>query len=89
MSNLIVVSNREPYEHNLVDGRIVCQRTDGGLVSALDPVLTRLHGTWVAWGSGGADKEASGQADGFPVPPDSPAYRLQRVRRHRKPIGLA
>ncbi len=23
MSNVIVVSNREPYEHNLVDGRVV------------------------------------------------------------------
>jgi trehalose 6-phosphate synthase len=79
MSNVIVVSNREPYEHNLVDGHVVCQRTDGGLVSALDPVLTRLGGTWVAWGSGVADQDVPGQADGFPVPPDSPAYRLQRV----------
>ena len=79
MSNVIVVSNREPYEHNLVDGRVVCQRTDGGLVSALDPVLTRLGGTWVAWGSGVADQEVQGQADGLPVPPESPAYRLRRV----------
>ena len=79
MSNLIVVSNREPYEHNSVDGRVVCQRTDGGLVSALDPVLKHLGGTWIAWGSGVADQEVPGQADGFPVPPDSPAYRLRRV----------
>lgn len=79
MSNLIVVSNREPYEHNLVDDRVVCQRTDGGLVSALDPVLSRLGGTWVAWGSGVADQDVAGQSDGFPVPPGSPAYRLKRV----------
>jgi trehalose 6-phosphate synthase/phosphatase len=79
MSKLIVVSNREPYEHNVVEGRLVCQRSDGGLVSALDPVLTRLGGTWVAWGSGAADQEVSGQVDGLLVPPDSPAYRLQRV----------
>ena len=79
MSNVIVVSNREPYEHNSVDGRVVCQRTDGGLVSALDPVLSRLGGTWVAWGSGVADQEVPGQVDGLPVPPDSPAYRLRRV----------
>ena len=79
MSNVIVVSNREPYEHNSVDGRVVCQHTDGGLVSALDPVLNRIGGTWVAWGSGDADQEVSGQADGLPVPPDSPAYRLRRV----------
>ena len=79
MSNLIVVSNREPYEHNSVDGAVVCQHTDGGLVSALDPVLKRIGGTWVAWGSGDADQEVPGQVDGIPVPPDSPAYRLRRV----------
>jgi alpha,alpha-trehalose-phosphate synthase [UDP-forming] len=79
MSNLIVVSNREPYEHNSVAGGVVCQHTDGGLVSALDPVLKRIGGTWVAWGSGDADQEVSGQVDGILVPPDSPAYRLRRV----------
>lgn len=79
MPNLIVVSNREPYEHNSVNGGVVCQHTDGGLVSALDPVLKCIGGTWVAWGSGDADREASGQVDGLPVPPDSPAYRLRRV----------
>ena len=79
MSNLLVVSNREPYEHNSVDGGVVCQHTDGGLVSALDPVLKRIGGTWVAWGSGDADHEVSGQVDGLFVPPDSPAYRLRRV----------
>ena len=70
MSNVIVVSNREPYEHNSVDGRIICQHTDGGLVSALDPVLKRIGGTWVAWGSGDADQEVPGQVDGLLVPPD-------------------
>src|SRR4029077_6101449 len=79
MSNVMVVSNREPYEHNSVDGHVVCQHTDGGLVSALDPVLSRIGGTWVAWGSGDADQEVSGQADGLAVPPDSPAYCLRRV----------
>ena len=79
MPNLIVVSNREPYEHNLVDGGVVCQHTDGGLVSALDPVLKRIGGTWVAWGSGDADHEVPSQVDGLFVPPDSPAYRLRRV----------
>ena len=79
MSKVIVVSNREPYEHNSVEGGVVCQRTDGGLVSALDPVLTRIGGTWIAWGSGDADQTVPGQTDGVPVPPDSPAYRLRRV----------
>ena len=79
MSNVIVVSNREPYEHNMVDGSVVCQHTDGGLVSALDPVLKRIGGTWVAWGSGDADRGVESHADGIAVPPDVPAYRLRRV----------
>ncbi len=79
MSNLIVVSNREPYEHNSVKGRVVCQRTDGGLVSALDPVMKHMGGTWIAWGSGVVDQEVPGQGDGLPVPPDVPAYQLRRV----------
>lgn len=79
MSSVIVVSNREPYEHNTVDGSVVCQHTDGGLVSALDPVLKRIGGTWVAWGSGDADREVQSPVDSIPVPPDLPAYRLRRV----------
>jgi alpha,alpha-trehalose-phosphate synthase [UDP-forming] len=78
-SRLIVVSNREPYEHRRLKGQLVCQRTDGGLTAALDPVLRRWGGTWIAWGSGVADREVPGQADGLPVPPGSPAYRLRRV----------
>ena len=27
-----------------------------GLTSALDPVMQACHGTWVAWGSGSADR---------------------------------
>lgn len=77
--HLIVVSNREPYEHRVRKGHLVCQRTDGGLTSALDPVLRRCGGVWVAWGSGEADREASDAEDGINVPPDAPAYRLRRV----------
>lgn len=79
LSQLIVVSNREPYEHRRLKGQIVCQRTDGGLTSALDPVLSRLGGTWVAWGSGEADRAAVGPGDVVEVPPDSPTCRLRRV----------
>ena len=31
----------------------------GGLVTALDPTMRRTHGTWVAWGSGTADREVA------------------------------
>ena len=75
----MVVSNREPYEHRRVDDQIRCHRTDGGLTSALDAVLRRRGGTWVAWGSGEADRAAVAPGDVVRVPPESPAYRLRRV----------
>lgn len=78
-SHLILVSNREPYEHRWLNGHIECQRTDGGLITALDPVLRDIGGTWVAWGSGAADPEAVAQADGLAVSVGSPSYRLRRV----------
>jgi trehalose 6-phosphate synthase len=79
LSRLIVVSNREPYEHRHIKERLVWEKTSGGLTSALDPVMNRLGGTWIAWGSGKADREVVDQDMTVEVPPDSPAYRLRRV----------
>jgi len=79
VQKLMVVSNREPYEHRKRDGRLRCERTDGGLTSALDPALCRLGGTWIAWGSGEEDRQAVGPDDIVSVPPGSPAYQLKRV----------
>ena len=77
--HLILVSNREPYEHRWMNGHMECHRTDGGLTTALDPVMREIGGTWVAWGSGAADQDAVAQADGLAVSIGSPAYRLRRV----------
>lgn len=76
---LIVVSNRQPYEHYRENDQLLCKRTDGGLTSALDPVLRRCGGTWIAWGSGPADRDVVGPDMSVEVPPESPAYRLRRV----------
>ena len=76
---LIVVSNREPYEHVREGGRIVEKRTAGGLVSALDPIMQALHGTWIAWGSGSVDKEVVDERDGVQLPLAKPSYRLRRL----------
>lgn len=78
-AELILVSNREPYEHVIRKGHRLCQRTDGGLTSALDPILKRLGGVWVAWGSGEADRDAVEPDGTVAVPPESPAYSLRRV----------
>ena len=76
---LILLSNREPYEHRHVDGRVETRQPPGGLVSALDPTMRATHGTWVAWGSGSADAETCDSDGRLMVPPADPAYSLRRV----------
>jgi alpha,alpha-trehalose-phosphate synthase [UDP-forming] len=76
---LILVSNREPYEHVRSGGVTEIRRPPGGLVSALDPLMRRTNGTWVAWGSGNADRDAADRNGRVPVPPEDPSYVLRRV----------
>jgi trehalose 6-phosphate synthase len=76
---LILVSNREPYEHVRGAQRIETRTPPGGLVSALDPTMRKTHGVWVAWGSGNADRETSDERGRVAVPPDDPSYTLRRV----------
>ncbi len=77
--NFILVSNREPYEHVRGPAGIETRTPAGGVVSALDPTLRRIHGTWVAWGSGSADREMSDDAGRVRVPPGDESYTLRRV----------
>ncbi|MEO7102233.1 MAG: trehalose-6-phosphate synthase [Gemmatimonadaceae bacterium] len=76
---LILLSNREPYEHVHRAGRVEVRSPAGGLVSALDPILRRTHGTWVAWASGSADRTVADDFGRVSVPPDDPSYTLRRV----------
>ncbi len=75
----LVVSNREPYIHSMSGDEIVCNRPVSGLTEALDPVLRASRGTWIAWGSGDADKKAVDAHDRVAVPPEKPEYTLRRV----------
>jgi alpha,alpha-trehalose-phosphate synthase [UDP-forming] len=76
----ILVSNREPYEHVYgVAGAPEVKQPAGGLVSALDPTMRRTHGTWVAWGSGAADREVADEMGRVAVPPGERSYTLRRV----------
>jgi trehalose 6-phosphate synthase len=50
-----------------------------GLVTALEPILRACDGTWIAFGSGDADKEVVDERDHLRVPPDNPEYTLRRV----------
>lgn len=76
---LIAASNREPYIHMYKKSNIVYQRSAGGVVTALDPVMKACSGLWVAHGSGDADKKTVDKNDKLQVPPDDPKYTLRRV----------
>jgi trehalose 6-phosphate synthase/phosphatase len=78
---LVVVSNREPYEHRWGEdvGEIRVKRPAGGLTSALDPLLQAVGGVWIAWGSGDADAAVVDEEDRVRVPPGDEAYTLRRV----------
>ena len=78
-AEVLVVSNREPYIHNRADGQISVQTPASGLVSALEPVIRACGGTWIAHGSGDADRETVDREDKIGVPPDAPSYTLRRI----------
>ena len=75
----LVVSNREPYIHTMSGNKVTCNRPVSGLTEALDPVMRASKGTWIAYGSGDADKKAVDSHDRVAVPPEKPEYTLRRV----------
>jgi trehalose 6-phosphate synthase len=75
----VVVSNREPYTHTYMGRQITMQMPASGLTVALDPVMRACGGTWVAHGSGDADREVVDQHNKIGVPPDKPRYSLKRI----------
>jgi len=77
--SLFVVSNREPYIHLRRGKNIEVSVPASGLVTALEPVLCASNGTWIAHGSGDADREMVDSHDRLRVPPDKPEYTLRRV----------
>jgi trehalose 6-phosphate synthase len=81
-SELLVVSNRQPYRHEYDDGDgIEVDRPAGGLTAGLDAVMRSLDGTWIAWGDGTADRAVVDPDDRVVVPPerDDGRYVLERV----------
>jgi len=76
---VIVVSNREPYIHERIDGAVVVKRPASGLVTAVEPVMRACSGTWVAHGSGSADRDVVDAHDRVGVPPGHQEYWLHRI----------
>ena len=77
--DVIVVSNREPYIHVRGENGIRVQHPASGLVTALEPVMRACAGTWIAHGSGSADRQTVDKHDRVEVPPGEAAYRLRRI----------
>jgi trehalose 6-phosphate synthase len=78
-SRLFVVSNREPYSHTYQGKTINTLVPASGLVTALEPILRACDGTWVAHGSGDADRATVDHRHCLRVPPEDPRYTLRRV----------
>jgi trehalose-6-phosphate synthase len=78
---LFIVSNREPYM-DVIDqtcGDVKCVRPASGVVTAIDPILRACGGTWIAHGSGDADRRFVNSKNKLGVPPDDNRYILKRV----------
>ncbi len=78
-NDIIVVSNREPYIHERDGAMTHVRRPASGLVTALEPVMRACSGTWIAHGSGSADRETVDRHDRVDVPPGHPMYRIRRI----------
>lgn len=81
--DVTIVSNRQPYRHQYKEEEdeqtITVDKPTGGLTAGLDPVMQQLHGTWIAWGDGEADRAAATDDGEVSVPPDDPQYTLKRL----------
>jgi trehalose 6-phosphate synthase len=76
---VLVISNREPFIHQYVNGAVATLVPASGLVTALEPIVRACDGTWIAHGSGDADRETVDKSDRVRVPPEDPEYTLRRV----------
>lgn len=76
---VIVVSNREPYIHERSADGVIVKRPASGLVTAVEPVMRACSGTWIAHGSGSADRDVVDANDRLQVPPGHDDYWLRRI----------
>ena len=76
---VLIVSNREPYIHTRNGEKVEVQFPASGVVTALEPIMRACSGTWIAHGSGNADKEFVDKNDIVHVPPTNPKYKLKRI----------
>ncbi len=76
---ILLVSNREPYIHVKSARGVEVQRPASGLVTAVEPVMRACSGTWIAHGSGSADRDVVDSRGRIRVPPGEQSYTLRRI----------
>ena len=86
---LFVISNREPYSHVRKGKKMEWIVPASGLVTALEPVLKACGGTWIAHGSGDADREVVDTRARIRVPPEEPQYTAEESLAHQRRGGRA
>lgn len=77
---IFLLSQSEPYVHHDHPNGIQLERPAGGLVTALEPVMSACAGTWIAHGSGSADWRMVSKSHHINVPPEDPVYTLRRLK---------
>lgn len=77
--DVIVVANRQPCIHDREGDNIVVRFPASGLVTGVEPIVRACGGTWIAHGSGSADREVVNSKGFIGVPEDYPKYRLHRI----------
>jgi trehalose-6-phosphate synthase len=55
-ARVVVVSNRQPWFHKRLADGIRAYRPASGPVTALEPIIEAVGGTWIAHGSASADR---------------------------------
>ncbi len=85
-SDLIIISNAEPYVHNREGDEIVCENLAGGLTSALDSLIQKTGGVWIAWGRGDADFEVVDSNGKIRMPEGEESFELKRIDLSEKEI---
>jgi trehalose-6-phosphate synthase len=83
-ARIIVVSNREPYSHERFGAEVRVVRPASGMTVALEPIVRAVSGTWIAHGSGSADRAVVDERGRIRLPPGEESFTLRRVWLTRK-----
>jgi trehalose 6-phosphate synthase len=78
-SSFVVVFNRLPVDETVTETGREWQRSPGGVVTALHPILVARRGTWVGWAGGTGEAPEPFELDGVQLHP-IPLYPVDLER---------